>query len=146
MVVTDPGLTGTQASTSKTTWRLRMRRFAFESILIFGAVQAYRLVRMATRGSHDDAIRNGLDILRFERVLGIDLERGAQSLVLDRRFLVDVFNTIYVWGFWSVVAATLLLLFVVDRRRFRHYRNALFVSGAVGLAVFAVLPVAPPRM
>jgi hypothetical protein len=44
------------------------------------------------------------------------------------------------------VAATLLLLFIVDRTRFRHYRNALFVSGSVGLVIFGLFPVAPPRM
>jgi hypothetical protein len=122
------------------------RRVLAEAMLIFVAVEAYRFVRIVTAGQHRGAIRNGVGILRLEERLALDLELGAQSLVLGRRSVIEAFNTIYAFGFWSTVAAALLILFLADHVRFRQYRNALFLSGAVGLVVFATFPVAPPRM
>jgi len=114
--------------------------------VVLAAAAAYRLVRASTGGDHDQALANGARVLAVERRFGVDIERSVQAHALTSRTLVDVANTIYTWGFWSIVAVTLLVLFVRDRARFRLYRNALFVSGAVGLAVFAAFPAAPPRM
>ncbi|WP_117000875.1 phosphatase PAP2 family protein [Desertimonas flava] len=121
-------------------------RFALQLTTILVAVGFYRLVRGMTQGDHEIAVRNSLSVLDVERRLQFDVEQGLQALVMERPLLVTLANTVYVWGFWSLVALTLLVLFIVDRQRFRWYRNALFVSGAVGLTVFAAFPVAPPRM
>jgi hypothetical protein len=92
------------------------------------------------------AVANGLDLLAFERSLGLDIEAGLQALILPHHWVVTVFNWIYIWGHWPVIAATLVWLYRTRRADYLLLRNALFISGAIGLVIFAVHPVAPPRL
>jgi hypothetical protein len=117
-----------------------------QAAVVLAAARAYRFVRAVTEGDRAEAERNGRILLDLERVTGIDVELGIQSVVLQSRFLIDLCNRIYVFAFWPTVILALVTLFFVERSLFRIYRNALFISGAVGLAVFATFPVAPPRM
>jgi len=115
-------------------------------VLVAGAYVAYRAVRILTESDRSRALRHADDVLTLERWLGVDWERGAQDLVLDHRAWVDLCNVLYTWLFWPTVIGALVVLYVWDRARYRIYRNALFVSGAIGLLVFAAFPLAPPRM
>lgn len=121
-------------------------RVAMQVALVAGAYGCYRAVRALTESEHGRALHHADVVLGLERRLGIDWEHGLQSIVLDRRWLIDVCNVLYTWLFWPTVFGAMLVLYLADRRRYRVYRNALFVSGAVGLAVFAAFPLAPPRM
>jgi hypothetical protein len=58
---------------------------------------------------------------------------------------VNFANGIYVWAHLPVIIFTAIWLFTVHRDDYAVYRNAFLISGALGLAVYATLPVAPPR-
>ncbi|HEV8299120.1 MAG TPA: phosphatase PAP2 family protein [Acidimicrobiales bacterium] len=124
----------------------RLRGVGFQFLLVFLAAILYFLVRGLTQGHESTAVSHAHEVLRFERALGIDVEVGAQHLVLDHRPLVTAFNWVYMWGHWPVIATALLVLYSKDRRRYVILRNAMFLSGAVGLVIFATWPVAPPRL
>jgi PAP2 superfamily len=144
------GPTGTTGRTGRTGpagggATLRLSRL-FRQVLGMGlAVVAYLTVRRLTEGDHGTAEAHARALLDFERSVGLDWEAGAQDLVLGTRPLVHAFNFVYVWLFWPFVIAALAILYRRDHRHFASFRNALFVSGAVGLVVFAFFPVAPPR-
>jgi hypothetical protein len=121
------------------------RNVLVQILLVGLAVVAYLAVRTFTAGDVPTAEANAHDVMAFERSLGLDWERGAQAMVLDSAGVVRAFNAIYIWCFWPVVAGALVVLYRLDRRRYTILRNALFLSGAVGLVVFALFPVAPPR-
>ncbi len=121
-------------------------RVAWDALIIVLAYQAYRLVRIAAESKRPVAITHGESLLWWERQVGLAWEQGMQALILDRRPLIDACNVVYTWMFWPIVTGTLLVLHIRDRALYRRYRNALFLSGALGLVVFAVFPVAPPRM
>ncbi len=106
----------------------------------------YLAVRALTKGQESAAVEHAHGILRFEDRLQLDWERGAQAWVLDRSWWKSFFNWIYVWTYWPMLLVTLFLLWRWDRRRFAIFRDGLILSGLVGLVVFAVYPVAPPRM
>lgn len=110
------------------------------------AVLLYFVVRGLTQGNVDDAVDNGLALLRLEDRLGLDREAWAQGLILGRPLLVDLFNWIYIWGHWPVIAVTLVWLHHAHRHHYLLLRNAMFLSGAVGLLIFASFAVAPPRL
>ncbi len=105
----------------------------------------YLGVRGITQTSEDLALANAYDILKFEAELGIAWERQAQQYLLNRSNWMSFFNWFYAWTYWPVLAGSLILLWWRDRKRYLLYRDALIVSGAVGLLIFALYPVAPPR-
>lgn len=126
--------------------RRRILRLWREAVLVVLAFQAYRLVRLASEGNRAIAVRHGAAILRWEQRVGLAWEHGVQDFVLRHDGLLDFCNTWYTWAFWPTVTATMLVLYLWRPRLYRRYRNALFLSGAVGLTVFTLLPTAPPRM
>lgn len=118
------------------------RQFVF----IAAAVVLYFGVRGRTQGDAEKAVLSGLEVLAFERSLGLDLERWAQGLIIEHAWLVTSANWIYIWGHWPLIAVTLVWLHRADRREFLLIRNAMFISGAIGLVIFATYAVAPPRL
>ena len=114
--------------------------------LIGGAVLLYFGVRGLTQGNESDAVAHGLALLDFERSLGLNFESFLQQQILDNRFVVTAVNWVYIWGHWPVIVATLLWLHRSDRDGYLLLRNAMFVSGAIGLVIFISYPVAPPRL
>lgn len=125
--------------------RIPWAGLAFQFVLIVLAVLLYFGVRGLTQSSAVEAYDNARDLISFERSTGLDVEEALQHAIVDHDALVNLANWIYIYGHWPVVAVTLGLLFARARPRFRLLRDAMFVSGAIGLVIFALYPVAPPR-
>jgi hypothetical protein len=117
-----------------------------EVALVAGAMLVYFGVRNLTAGAPDEAFGNAARIVDFERWLGIDWEDAVQASIVGSDFLVMLANWIYIWGHWPVILVSGAALFVLQRDRYRLLRNAMFVSGALGFAFFALFPAAPPRL
>jgi membrane-associated phospholipid phosphatase len=114
--------------------------------LIAAAWLVYFGIRAVTEGSTAAAERHARRMVDLERALGVHWEDGIQRVALRHDLLVDAANWVYIWGHWPVIAVTALWLW---HRRPDHYltlRNAMFLSGAVGMVLFLLLPVAPPRL
>jgi hypothetical protein len=132
--------------TESTATRDRTARDAVrQTTILIGAAAVYFGVRVFVEGDRPTAVRNAERLLDAERAVGLDLERGAQDLVVERSVLRAIGNFSYVWFHWPLLIVFLGVLFVRNRERFVRLRNALIVSGAVGLVFFTVLPTAPPR-
>ena len=128
----------------------RSRRTTALDLLVQAALVAacallYFAVRGVTEGSTSTAVSNGYRILRLESAIGVAVEETAQNVVLSSRALTTFANWVYIWGHWPVIAVTLVWLYRSSRRDYVLLRNAMFVSGAIGLVIFALHPVAPPR-
>jgi membrane-associated phospholipid phosphatase len=85
-------------------------------------------------------------VIRFERVHGILWEGVLQRAVLERRVLVDAANVVYMYGHWPVIIGAGVLLFHYRPDQYARLRDACLLSGLVGLVVFSLFPVAPPRL
>ena len=121
------------------------RYFPGQVFIVTVAALIYFGVRMLTKGAEVAAFKNAYDLLTFESTLGLDLEAWSQSAVLDYHWMVTFFNWVYIWLHWPVVLGALILLYRYNRHRYTLMRNAMIVSGALGLIFFAFFPVAPPR-
>jgi hypothetical protein len=119
---------------------------AHQAVLLAAAVATYFLVRSLTAGSAPVAERNADLLVGLERSVGLFVERDFQRLVLEVDGAVPVLNAIYIWGHWPVIAAVLGWLAWRRRDAFLVYRNALLISGLVGMVIVAAFPVAPPRL
>ena len=122
------------------------RGLALQFAFLLVALGLYLTTRRLTMGNALDAANNARGILDLEAVLGIDVEHALQRLILESPSLITLMNWIYVWGHWPVLAITAIWLFMRHRREFMLFRNALIISGLLGLVVFAVFPVMPPRL
>jgi hypothetical protein len=103
-------------------------------------------VRSITEGTAAAAMQNAMDLVRLEQGLGIAWERAVQDAVLGSRLLLDAANAVYIYGHWPVIIVTGALLFRHRRHHYYRLRNACLLSGLVGLVIFALFPVAPPRL
>lgn len=122
-------------------------RFAVRQLpLLAVAVAVYFGVRHVTVGDAVTATRNAEWIIDLERRLGIYVERPFQEWALGIDGVLQTVNTIYIWGHWPVITAVLGWLAWRHREAFIVYRNALLISGLVGMLIVATFPVAPPRL
>ena len=118
-----------------------------EFLLVLAALGVYHVVRVLVSGAGLEPLENSFSLLRLETILGLNWEIGLQQLFLDHlRPLIRVLNFVYVWGYWVILAGSLSYLYVLRRDTYRRVRNAMIVSGLIGVFVFASFPVAPPRL
>jgi membrane-associated phospholipid phosphatase len=126
---------------------LRTHRDGLREIA-FGAAFAvvYFGIRNLTVGSAPTAYANADRLMHLERTLHLAWEAPLQGAIISHPALVTLANWVYIWGHWPVIAAVAVWLWRRERGAYRLLRDAMFVSGAIGLAVFALYPVAPPRL
>jgi hypothetical protein len=115
-------------------------------LLVTAAMLVYFGIRNLTVGSREDALGNAENILEAEDALGIAWEDTIQASIVGSDTLVTLANWVYIWGHWPVILSAAIALYIVRRDSYFLLRNALFVSGAIGFVMFALVPVAPPRL
>jgi PAP2 superfamily protein len=103
-------------------------------------------VRAVTEGRIDVALKNAGSLINAERYLGIAWEGAIQSLVIGSSLLQDVVNSVYIYGHWPVLVVAGVLLFRYRREEYYTLRDVCLITGLLGLVVFALFPVAPPRL
>jgi hypothetical protein len=125
------------------TWYYRLAR---ELLLITPAVFLYFTVRGIVVAREAIAYENAESIIQLQSWLGIFHEPTLQTWILGSDLLVKLANWVYIWGHWPVVVGTLIWLIVRYPRSFSLYRNAFLISGIIAMFIFALYPVAPPRL
>jgi hypothetical protein len=117
-----------------------------EILLLLPVVLLYFLARGASNAQPVEAMAHARGLIALERLLGIFHESALQRAALASPATIELANWIYMFGHWPVIATTFVWLAVKHPRRLAPYRNAIILSGAVGIAVFFLYPVAPPRL
>ena len=125
-------------------WRPGVHDLA-EIMLLAVALPIYYLVRGVTVTQVDEAISRGADIVSMEKSLGIFWEVELQSWILSYQWLVKLLNWFYLFGHLPVIGTLAVWLYFWHRPEYLLMRNAVLISGAIGLVVYATFPVAPPR-
>lgn len=115
-------------------------------LLVLLGVFFYFRVRGLTQGSPGLARAHAHQIVRLEQALHLDVEPAAQRWLGTWEPLETLANWVYVWGHWPVIVAVMVWLIWQHRPQFLRLRDAMLVSGGLGLVVFALYPVAPPRL
>ena len=127
-------------------WTLADRAGVHEIVLVVSAFLVYFYIRGVVVGREGEAIARGLDIIRLERALGIYWELEMQSWVLDRYWAIKTVNWVYFYGHMPLVIMFAFWLYIWHRRAYKLSRNAFLASGAIGVVMYALWPVAPPRL
>ncbi len=113
--------------------------------MLCAAAAVYFGVRVVVEGSTESATHNAERLLTLERALSLDVESKIQRAVIDIEVLRTLGNFSYVWLHWPLLIAVLFVVLHRDPGRYHQLRGALFLSGAVGLVLFTIYPMAPPR-
>jgi hypothetical protein len=115
-----------------------------------GVVGVALLANLAARSlSLEDlgvALAHAHALLDLQESLHLDWEHAAQDSVEGLPWLATFASWFYVWGYLPVVVLTLVVLFVRRPRDYAFLRNALLAGGVVGLPVYVLWPLAPPRL
>ncbi|CAI9414974.1 phosphatase PAP2 family protein [Nocardioides sp. T2.26MG-1] len=127
--------------------RHRRVRWVLEQVaIVVLGVFFYFQVRGLTAATPSVAVEHAHDVIAFEERLGLDIEGVVQASVTDSDALSTIANWIYIWGHWPVIVATMVWLVSRHRDVFLRLRNAMLVSGGIGLIMFVSYPLAPPRL
>lgn len=124
----------------------RLRWVLGQAALVLLGLFIYFRVRGLTESSAGLARDHAHDIVDFEKFLSINVESKLQDLVAPSETIQTVANWIYIWGHWPAIIATMVWLAWLHREVFLRLRDAMLVSGALGMIVFVSYPVAPPRL
>ena len=127
-------------------WTLADRAGIQEIVLVVAAFLVYFYIRGLVVGRADEAIARGIDLIELEQNLGFYWELEMQSWILDHYWAIKVMNWVYFWGHMPLVILFAFWLYIWHRRAYRLSRNAFLASGAIGVVMYALWPVAPPRL
>jgi hypothetical protein len=129
--------------------RLRVRTgvggLGVQVVLVALFALAYFGIRGLTRGGAERAFGNADRLVEVERALGVAWETGIQGAIAGWPRVVTLANWIYIYGHWPVIVTAMVVLYLRAPARYRLLRDAVIVSGVIGMVVFATVPVAPPR-
>ena len=114
--------------------------------LIVAAFLLYYIVRGSVVDRATEATSRAIRLVELEQRLGLFWEGQLQAWVMSSELLVKLFNGIYVYAHFPLVAAIGLWLFFFHRNNYVFFRNAFLISGAIGLIMFNLFPTAPPRL
>lgn len=117
-----------------------------QAALIVLLIVIYFGVRGLTAGSSADAVENANRVFELEQQLHLDVEDTMQTWITDSGTLSTAANWIYIWGHWPVIIATMIWLATRHTDVFRRLRDAMMISGGIGMIIYATFPVAPPRL
>lgn len=116
-----------------------------ELVVVLVALTGYFGLRVLVEGDRATAVRNAERLLEVERWLGIDVERDVQDWVLSHDGVRWVLSAGYVWLHWPLLIAAMAFLTWRAPAVQARLRNAIILSGALGVVLFTVVPMAPPR-
>lgn len=123
-----------------------LRAFALEAAVVAAGGLAYFLIRGAVGDRIPEATARALALIDLERTLGLYWERALQDWILPSRALIELANAVYFWLHFPVIVAAAVWLFWRRRPLYAFTRTAFLASAVIGLVMYYLLPVAPPRL
>src|SRR3954451_15593276 len=122
-----------------------VRATLLEVGMVFIVTFAYFLTRGLIRGREDDAMQHAGQLLNIERALHLDPEQWMQRLALGHPWLMQFANNFYLYAHLPVLIGVAVWLYVKRPWAYPWFRNAFLLSALIGLSLYVLLPVAPPR-
>jgi hypothetical protein len=106
----------------------------------------YRVVRGEVAGDPGAALARGRDLVSVERELGLFFEPGLQSWAIGHPWLMHAASLAYLKSHFVITTAFVVWLYLARNGAYYRVRDAFLVAMTLGLACYAALPTAPPRL
>jgi PAP2 superfamily len=115
-------------------------------LILLGAYAAYDVARVAVHGRETVAMANAQAIINAEKVLHLYIEPSVQSLAMRLHVAVQFMDWFYANMHIPVTIIALTWIYLYRHETFGFFRNVFLTMNALGMTIFAILPVAPPRL
>ncbi len=127
------------------TLRRALQDWRGQVLLFLAAYAVYGLSRFVVIGDLATAQGHARWIVGLQEDLGLNVELSVQR-ALDGAAVVWTLNNLYLAAQLVVVPAVLVLLYRRAPRVYRALRNTVLGTWLVAIPVYALFPVAPPRL
>jgi PAP2 superfamily len=117
-----------------------------EAGVIMVAYQAFESVRARVQGKPGPSFQHARQVIRWEKALGIFHEATIQHWFLPNHAFIEFWDVWYGTIHFVIPPLALWLLYHRCPSRYRHRRDTLVALTLVSLAIFALWPLAPPRL
>lgn len=114
-------------------------------LLYLAAYWAYNATRWIAAGEVPNATAHAHWIVHLEQGLHLSVEQSVQR-ALDSGVPIWVLNHLYLIAQFAVVPGALIWLYAYSRPVYRTLRNTLFATWLIAVPIYALFPVAPPRL
>ena len=116
-----------------------------EIALFLAAYAVYGLARYVVIGDTDAAVDNAHRIVDLEQSLAVDVESAIQG-ALSGSAALWLLNHLYIAAQFVVVPGALVWLYRRSPEHYRGLRNTVLATWLVAVPIYALFPVAPPRL
>ncbi|MGI8926639.1 MAG: phosphatase PAP2 family protein [Tepidiformaceae bacterium] len=120
--------------------------YAVEMAFFLSFLFMYFILRGLPTDRVEEATANARHIIAIERRLGVFAEVGWQQAAHPNPDLVSLANFTYLYLHLPLLLVMGFLFFHADIRKYRVLRNAMLLSGLIGVAFYLFAPVTPPRL
>jgi hypothetical protein len=124
----------------------RARLFAGDFAVVPGVVAGYSLLRGAAPDRYGYSVSVTEHLVNFEKALHVFWEPKVQELSIRFYVVKESANFVYAYMHFPVLLAVGAWLWFRNRDAFRFMRNVMFISMAIGLVFYWLVPAAPPRL
>jgi hypothetical protein len=131
---------------NRTVTRNRLFGAGSEALVVIAAYLLYSAARVVVEGGEARAIAHAFNLVSIEQTFNLFHEESVQRFVESHPWLLASMEWIYLWAYLPILVGAGLVIYFRDPEMYRRYRTTMFASAAIGLLVFAFVPVAPPRM
>ena len=124
-------------------WRDLLRQI----VVFLTAFGLYGLVRgLVGDGNPYKPFGDAMRIIDLERTLHIFIEPSVQAWALNRHWLMDAADWVYLNGHFLLTLVALTYIYVRRNDSFYFVRNVLLISMGIALVGYWLYPTAPPRL
>jgi PAP2 superfamily len=114
--------------------------------LWFAFLLAYQVARGIADRNTAKAFENALTVIDIEQKADALFELTFQRWIHSSELLTTLTSWTYWMSQFTVVGLTLLWVYLRRNDAFLRFRNTIMLANVIGLAGYALLPTAPPRM
>lgn len=117
-----------------------------EVLAVVGFYAVYSSVRNASEGSALLALEHAVELMRWQRMVGLNVEETLQDWALHFQPLVVACNYVYGSLHFVVTAGAIVYLYRRHTDDYPRWRNTLAVTTGLALVGFVFWPLMPPRL
>jgi hypothetical protein len=128
-------------------WTRRFHHgWSVEAGLAVGVYVLFDELRSRAAGAGPDALRHARDLVSWERALGLYQEHRVQHAFIGWPWFLSFWNIYYGTIHFVMPVVALVALWRRAPDRYIVWRNILLVMLVIGLVLFQVYPLMPPRL